>query len=91
MEYKGYHVPTPDELEKMRNVDIRTVDKSTLVDIKDVKIDESLPLKERMLDYLRQIKNPYCYLCNGMVVKASFSGKMTLEECIARYCQSKML
>lgn len=90
MEFKDYHFPTDEELEQMRNVDIRTVDKSTLVDIKNVKIDETLPLRERMLDYLRQIKNPYCYLCNGVVVKAAFSGKTTLEECVARYCRSKM-
>ena len=73
---------TREELDKMKEVDIRTVDPDTLVDIDDVKINMDLPCEERILDYIRQIKNPYCYLCNGMVVKAKFAGKQSLEDCI---------
>ena len=73
-----------EKLKKMAEVDIRTVDKETLVDIKDVTIDTELPDKERVLDYIRQIKNPYCYLYNGMIVKISFAGKEHLEDCLAR-------
>lgn len=56
-----------------------------LVDLKDVMIDTSLPVKERIADYVRQIKNPYCFICNGVVVKISFSGTKTLEECLSNY------
>ena len=35
-------------VEEMKAVDIRTVDRETLVDIRDVKIDRSLPLEERV-------------------------------------------
>ena len=73
---------TREELDKMKEVDIRTVDPDTLVDIDDVKINMDLPCEERILDYIRQIKNPYCYLCNGMVVKTKFAGKQSLEDCI---------
>ena len=58
-----------EKIEAMRNVDIRTVDKSILVDIADVEIDTSLPDRERMLDFIRKVKNPYCYLDHGTVVK----------------------
>ncbi len=73
---------TREELDKMKEVDIRTVDRSKLVDIKDVKINTDLPDEERMADFIRQIGNPYCYLCNGMVVKTKFAGKQSLEDCI---------
>ena len=73
---------TREELDKMKEVDIRTVDRSKLVDIKDVKINTDLPDEERMADFIRQIGNPYCYLCNGMVVKISFSGKRRFEDCL---------
>lgn len=73
---------TVEELEKMKETDIRSVDRSTLVDISDVKIDTSLPERERVLDYIRQIKNPYCYMDRGIVVKVNFSGKKSLEDCI---------
>ena len=73
-----------ENLKKMAEEDIRDVDESGLVDIKDVQIHTELPDEERILDYIRQIKNPYCYLCNGMVVKISFAGKSDLEDCLAR-------
>lgn len=90
MEGKMGGLPTLEELEEMSRVDVRTVEKDSLVDIADIRIDPSLPQKERIMDYLRQIKNPYCYLSNGTVIKVSFAGKTTLEECMARYCRSKM-
>ena len=71
-----------EKIEAMRNVDIRTVDKSILVDIADVEIDTSLPDRERMLDFIRQVKNPYCYLDHGTVVKISFSGSQRMEDCL---------
>lgn len=35
-----FRIPTVEELAAMRDVDVRTVDKGTLVDIKDVVIKE---------------------------------------------------
>lgn len=69
------------DLETMRNVDIRTVDPSTLVDIDDVKIDVTKPKNERILDFVRQIKNPYCYKCGKTIVKVSYTNtERTFEE-----------
>lgn len=77
-------VITIDELKKMSEIDIRTVDKNTLVDVEDIQIRTDLPKRERIAEYIRQIKNPYCYISHGVVVKISFSGKCTLEECLAK-------
>lgn len=73
---------TREDLNKMKEIDIRSVDRESLVDINDVQIKTDLPDEERMLDFVRQIKNPYCYICNRMVVKTRFVGKQSLEECI---------
>lgn len=83
----GY--PTLEELKRMQEVDVATVDKETLVDIGSVHVDETLPYAERVKEFVRQIKNPYCYLNNGVVVKVGFAGKEPLEDCIARYIRSK--
>jgi hypothetical protein len=72
-----------EELKRMSEVDIRTVDKNELVDIETVKINKELPPIERVEDYIRQIKNPYCYLSHGVKVKISFAGKKKLEDCIS--------
>lgn len=61
------------------------MNKAELVDISTVKINMELPLKERILDYVKQIKNPYCYICNGVVVKIGFAGKKSLNECLSSY------
>ncbi|MFV0341452.1 MAG: DUF6870 family protein [Anaerocolumna sp.] len=77
-----------EQLRTMKEMDIQTVDKESLVDIKDVKINPNLSDEERMLDFIRQIKNPYCYLDNGMVVKVSFEGKSSLEEALNHYIKT---
>ena len=69
-------------LDRMKEADIRSIDTKDLVDIDTVKIQKELPVEERLKDYLRQIKNPYCYLSHGVVVKISFAGTRTLEECL---------
>ena len=74
---------TPEELKKLSEVDIRTVNAKDLVDIGDVRINQELPVKERVLDYIRQVKNPYCYISHGVVVKIGFSGTRKLEECLS--------
>ena len=71
-----------EKLRELAEMDIRTVDPSTLVEIENVRIHENLPVQERVADYVRQIKNPYCYLSHGTVVKVSFTGKRSLEDCL---------
>ena len=70
----------------MRDVDIRTVDKTSLVDLKDVHVNENLLGHERLLDYVRQIGNPYCYIYKGIIIKEKFSNNgRTLEDCLGQY------
>lgn len=82
-------LPTPEEMQEMAEIDIRMVDTSSLVDIEQVQIQTELPQEERIADYIRQIKNPYCYLSNGVIVKISFAGRDTLEECLSRCIMSE--
>ena len=48
---------------------------SELVDIRDVVIDKSLPLEERVKSYVEQIKDPYCFKVGDVVVRVSYAGK----------------
>ncbi len=79
-----------EEIDAMRDVDIRTVDPDTLRDIRDVKVNVELPKKERILDFIKQIGNPYCYRHGKYVVKVSYTDtKVTLEERLLAYIRSK--
>lgn len=74
------------ELEEMKKVDPRTVDRSTLVQRKDVKVRSKGTKQERIMDYIEQIKNPYCYLEGKTVVKISFAETdRTIEDCFHAY------
>lgn len=57
--------------------------KEGLIDINQVVVDESMPLPERINNYLKQIKNPYLYLDGGVVVKLSFANNgISFIDCI---------
>ena len=74
----------------MQSVDVRTVDPDTLQDIRDVNVNMDLPKEKRMLDFLRQIGNPYCYRHGKYVVKVSFAETdLTLEDRMLAYLRSK--
>ena len=73
----------------MKNIDIKTVDKTKLVDITTVKINPQDTPEKKMKDYIEQVKNPYCFLCNGYVVKLEFSdGDKSIEDCLINYINS---
>lgn len=76
-------------LEAMRNIDVRTVDPDTLVDINSVKINTDLPKEERIRDFINQIKNPYCFKCGNVIVKTSFIDTTdTLEDKLESYLRT---
>ena len=74
---------TQENLDAMRGVDVRTVDR-------DVKINTELPREERILDFIRQIGNPYCYRHGKYVVKVSYADTdVTLEQRLVNYMRAK--
>jgi len=73
-------------LEELRRVDLNQVDRSSLVDIRDVVIDEKLSREERIMEFIRQMKNPYLFRCGDMVVQSVFvEDDVTLTERLAQY------
>ena len=45
----------------------------SLVDIRDVKIDRSMSVEDRMKSYVEQIKNPYMFKVGDTVVRVSYA------------------
>lgn len=45
----------------------------SLVDIRQVKIDRTLPVEERMKSYVEQIRNPYLFKVGDTVVRVSYA------------------
>lgn len=77
-------------LEEMKNINPDTVNPDTLVDIATVEIDRSLPRAEQMKQFLEQIKNPYLYKCNGVVVKIAYATtESTIEDRLEQYIRQR--
>lgn len=59
----------------MEEHEMTTSDLSDLVDIRDVKVDRSLPAEERVKSYVEQVKNPYCFRVGNVKVHVSFAAE----------------
>lgn len=61
------------------------MNRTELVDINDVTVSDKLPKKERIREYIRQIKTPYQFKCGDIAVTVSFAnqGKALEESLIA--------
>ena len=56
---------------------------NVLVDIREVSVSKELSREERISEFIRQIKDPYCFKCGRFTVRASFAADgATLEACI---------
>lgn len=67
--------------EELQSVDIRTVKPEDIVDIQQIKIDDGLSQQEKRSEFIRQVKNPYCFRVGKVIVKASYSGNgVSLNE-----------
>ena len=61
------------------------MNRTELVDKNDVTESDKIPKKERIREYIRQIKNPYQFKCGDIAVTVSFAnqGKALEESLIA--------
>ena len=59
------------------------VNQAELADIQTIAVDQTLSKEERIAEFLRQIKNPYCFKCGKFTVQAQFSSNgVSLEDCL---------
>ncbi len=73
----------------MSSLEITQVDRNSLIDIDTVKINTSLPIEQRLESFIKQIKNPYCFLCGDTPVRVRFvSPEKTLAESLGDYFTS---
>lgn len=60
------------DISAMKDVDIRNVDKSNLIDLDTIRIDSTKPVPERIRSFLQQIQNPYCFRIGEVAVKVNY-------------------
>lgn len=71
------------KLERCKNICIDEVDKNEIEDISKININKRKSSKDRILDFLNSVSNPYIFKVNGKLVKIEFSNNTrTAESCI---------
>ncbi len=63
---------TTEVIDQMMAVDMNTVDSGELVDIRTLKLDNSIPHEKRIEYILSTLKNPFCFRYGGMGIKLEF-------------------
>lgn len=78
----------PEDLVKMKDMDIREADAEKLADILEIEIDRDLNDTEKKREFIRQIKNPYLYRQGEYIVKLSFADtEATLTDRLKEYIE----
>ena len=72
-------------LEPYQNSDLMTCDCTKLADLQNVRIDSSLPQRERMISFLKQTGDPYLFQIDGLIIRAVYppDAKNRLSDAIA--------
>lgn len=74
---------------ELQAVDIRTVRPEDVVDIQQIKIEEGLSQPDKRREFIRQVKNPYCFRVGKVIVKASYDGNgVSLNERFEEFVMS---
>ena len=75
----------------LKNLDIRTIRPDTLEHIENVKRNTDLPVEERMMEFVRQIKNPYFFRCGKLIVQVEYSDTdKTINDCLKEFIESQI-
>ena len=65
---------TKSQLARYKDAQIALCDKNTLTDLRDITVDKSKSVIERIENFTGQVKNPYLFKVGDVIVKVAYSG-----------------
>ena len=78
-------------IESMKQISIKECDKEQLTDLSSIEIDSRKSKQERVLDYLRQVKNPYYFRVGDVAVRLVFDeGGRSFQQCMEELVQANI-
>lgn len=79
-----------EELARLKEIDIRTVNRDELIDITKLPKDktECGDKETQMKKFIKNVRNPYCFAVGDMIVKSSFSEGASLKQRIQELAAS---
>lgn len=80
---------TAKDLRHLQQVDIEKVDKTSLVDSSEVRINADARIHERFTQVMEQVKNPFAFMVRGYAVKVEYADHgIPLCEALEKYIAS---
>lgn len=77
---------TPEELQRMKETDIREVSREELTNLCDITVDMTLNPQERIRQFAEQTNNLYIHKMGEYVVKVSYADTdQDINDVLARY------
>lgn len=74
------------ELKGFKDIDIDKVNKCELVELENIILDKEDSKINKLVCYMQQIKNPYCYKCGDVGVKLEFTqSSISLEDLLTKF------
>lgn len=71
------------ELTKCREASITSCDLSSLVDLRDITIDTTQTVRERIDSFLEQVRNPYLFKVDDVVIKVNYGQDRPFSDALA--------
>ena len=65
---------TKSQLDVCKAAEIAFCDKNTLTDLRDITVDKSKCVMERIENFTGLVKNPYLFKVGDVIVKVAYSG-----------------
>ena len=79
------------KLKDSKKIEVSKVEKENIDSIDNIDIDKDKPSNIRIIEFLKQSKNPYLFLVEDMKVKIEYGEKGTkINECINSLIQDKV-
>ncbi len=64
-----------ENLEEMKNLSFHEVDKKTLVDIGEISVTENASVPEKVIEIVKQARNPFWLKCGDFTVKSIYQAE----------------
>ena len=65
---------TKSQLALCKDEQIALCDKNTLTDLRDITVDKSKSVREKIESFTGQVKNPYLFKVGDVIVKVAYNG-----------------
>ena len=83
---------TNNQLNLCKAINIQDADVTELRDINSIIVDKSQPTALRILSFIEQVGNPYCFRVGDVKVKIGYaSNGPTLQNCLENILRKKVL